>query len=174
MLKDTIVSASVRILESQGLNNWSVGRVASRAGCAKGLVIYHFGSKAGLLRRSAERIGQERLRRRLAALDSARGTEALDGLWTSILDDLGSGTFPAWVELCAQRELGPVAQPEPLAASAQLRAAVAHAFELGLEDVPDGLAITALLDGASLALLQRAPPQDVLAAYHVAWLGMLA
>jgi len=169
-MKETILSASVSSLVEGGLNNWSVDRVARRAGCAKGLVNYHFQAKATLIAASAETIGERRHRRRTDALSAARGADAVDALWATVVEDVRSGTFGAWVEITAFRT--PVAR-DPLAAAVTLRNDLARALEVSPSDVPDGLTIAALLDGMSLALLEGVPEADAQSAYQMAWLGML-
>jgi AcrR family transcriptional regulator len=168
----SILDASVSVLLSRGLNGWSVDRVSQQAGCAKGLVNYHFGSKASLLASSAESIAERREQRRTEALSSAHGADAVDALWSTVVDDARSGTFAAWIELAALRASARSGW-DPVAPAGRLRSELAKALEVQLDDLPDGLTLTALLDGMSLALLEGAPESNVQTAYQMAWPGLL-
>ncbi len=171
-MKGPILEASVSVLLSRGLNGWSVDRVSQQAGCAKGLVNYHFGSKASLLASSAESIAQRRERRRAEALSGAHGADAVDALWSTVVDDARSGSFAAWIELAALQGSARTGW-DAVAPADRLRGELARALEVGLDDLPDGLTLTALLDGMSLALLEGAPESAVQTAYQMAWPGLL-
>jgi len=152
------------------LAGWSVDLVAAEAGCAKGLVHYHHGSKKALLGAVAGRLDRERQARRLAAL-SGTGAAALDRLWNSLEDEVRKGAWAAWAALVAEPGIeSPVETPADLAA---LGAAVSRALEvppLG----PDATRLVAsALDGLQLALARGTPSEAVLEAYHSLWLSLL-
>ena len=48
-LKDKIVAGAAKVLVREGMQNWSVDRVAAEVGCGKGLIAYHHGTKQSLL-----------------------------------------------------------------------------------------------------------------------------
>ena len=60
-VKAKIVAAAGYVVRRSGLTDWTVEAVAKKASCAKGLVIYHFGTKAALLNELAVRVRLERV-----------------------------------------------------------------------------------------------------------------
>ena len=63
-MKSEIVRASRDLLVRHGLGGWTIEEVSKQAPCAKGLVIYHFQSRANLLAETAVLLRQERMVRR--------------------------------------------------------------------------------------------------------------
>jgi len=148
-----------------------VDLVAAEAGCAKGLVHYHHGSKRALLGAVASRLERERQARRLAAL-SGTGAAALDRLWGTLEDEVRRGAWAAWAALLAEPGIESPAWPS--ADLAALGAAVSRALEvppLGLEDTR---LVVSALDGFQLALARGTPHDAVLEAYHRLWLLLLS
>ena len=148
-------------------------RVAKEAGCAKGLVIYHFQSKARLLVEASQRIGADLASRRAAAVKrGVRGAPALDTLWQGIVSQVEDGSFGAWVELEAwQRTAAP---GRPAAGDGTgLRAAISQALDVPADQLPGAAALAAVLDGLALQLMRGDPRDEVERAYHELWLGVL-
>lgn len=172
-MKDEILSAAIDVIALHGLNNWTVEEVANRAHCAKGLINYHYRSKQELLRVAADTIRDDRSARRLAAVQSP-GTGALDRLWETLVKEVESGWFSAWLSL--------VASEDPLRKAAAERPAEAAAFATALGRALDqdraldsrGALIQAALDGLQLRLLQGASPGETEEAYHRFWLTVVA
>ena len=99
---NSIVEAGVAAIQDSNLTDWTVDSVASKAGCAKGLVLYHFKSKEALLVRIAERVRHNQAERRLGALKvGPQGAPSLDRLWINIASEVKSGSFGLWVGLLA-------------------------------------------------------------------------
>lgn len=169
-MKDKITSAATTVLLRDGLQKWSVDRVASEAGCAKGLVPYHHGSKKALLAAVAANLARARQARRLAAL-AGRGAQALDHLWQALIDEVRSGEWAAWAALVAEPGINaPNAAPTELPA---LAAAIGMALEVPpLRAEETGLAVAAL-DGFQMALHLGAAEETVHEAYHRLWLSLL-
>jgi len=164
-MKDTILSSAIEVIALHGLNNWTVEEVANRAHCAKGLINYHYKSKHELLCLAAETLRDDRSARRLAAVQ-ARGWQAVDRLWATLVQEVESGWFAAWLSLSAADD------PYRKAAAAQpadglaLAAALGRALELGNELVPKTPVLLAFLDGLELRLLQGASAEQTEEAYH--------
>ena len=171
-MRQSILDASVSLLLNGGLNGWTVEAVSTRAGCAKGLVNYHFRSKVALLRQCAELIRADREARRGASLEGVRGADALDALWTTVVDDRASGRLAAWLELLAHPAIE-TREVDPLTSARDLQLALARSLELAPDDVPDGLLVTALLDGSATALLRGIPRDEAQSAFQQAWLKLL-
>src|SRR3990172_3106365 len=114
-MKDTILNAAVRVLVRNGLNNWTVAEVAKEAGCAKGLINYHYRSKQALLQHAAATLRDDRWTRRQAAV-TTEGTGALDRLWATLLEEVQTGRFAAGVSPPAPPApppAGPAPPPPP-------------------------------------------------------------
>ena len=82
-----IIDSGIELLSSIGLNGCSVEAIASRSGCAKGLVNYHFGSKDALLQAGLEGIEL----RLLCGAEPILIREAYDRFWLGILNEDSSG-----------------------------------------------------------------------------------
>lgn len=170
-MKDKLIGAASRVLVREGLAGWSVDLVAAEAGCAKGLVHYHHGSKKALLAAVAARLNHERQSRRLEAL-SGTGAAALDRLWSCLEEEVRKGQWAAWAALVAEPAIeAPAGAAGELAA---IGAAVARALELpGLKPEDTRLAVSAL-DGFQVALARGAPRDAVVEGYHRLWLALLS
>jgi AcrR family transcriptional regulator len=171
-MRDAILRASVDTVVQHGLNEWTVEEVASKARCAKGLVNYHYRSKADLLHQTAEAIAFNRHARRLAAVTSGSGTPAVDHLWDAVATEVRSGWFAAWLSFVAQRARDNVTLELP-DFGLQLRDALGRALELDREVLPEPAVLAAMLDGIALRLLLGEPEERVRDAFHRLLLGML-
>jgi len=169
---DAILDASTTILLKSGLEGWTVDAVATSAGCAKGLVNYHFGSKDTLLAMVRERLEFARRETRLSALAKAEGTAALDSLWDLLAREVTSGSFGAWLDLI--RHFGPATKAGRQADEERLAAAAARSLGVAEADlVPESPLIGPALDGFQLRLLQGEPEANVREGYDRLWLGVL-
>ena len=169
---EVILGAALNVLGSRSLAEWTVDQVAAEAGCAKGLVLYHFKSKETLLLRVAERVHENLRSRRLSALGSAKGAASLDRLWAALLSEVKSGEFALWLGLLGdsktRKAAGRTADDDR-----QLLAAAAEALGAGPESAALGL-IAPALDGFALALLQGRAEVDVREGFDEFWLGVLS
>jgi AcrR family transcriptional regulator len=172
-MRDSILRASVATVVEAGVDSWTVDRVASKAGAAKGLVNYHFRSKANLIAITATTIGETRRARRIQSLVGRQGPAALDALWDSLVSDVASGWFRAWLSLAAQARPEAPSSPGGSPEGADLRAALAQALDFPPQQLPATPALLAMLDGLELQLLLGSPPAEVKDAYHRLWLGLL-
>jgi AcrR family transcriptional regulator len=169
---DAIVDAASGLLRQEGLTGWTVDAVARSAGCAKGLVNYHFGTKDTLLARVRERLEFERRESRLAALDTAAGTAALDRLWQVLDDEVTTGSFGAWADLI--RHFGPATSGSYRSDDLRLVAAAARALDLAESELmPFAPLIGPALDAFQLRLLQGEPPARAREGYDRLWVGVL-
>ncbi len=170
-MKDTITAAATAVLLRDGLQKWSVDRVASEAGCAKGLVPYHHGSKKQLLAAVAANLQHARAARRLVALEGS-GADALDRLWDTLRREVVSGEWAAWIALLTE----PGIPSPPLTPSHQTAFATAIGRALGVPPLrPDQARLgEAALDGFQLSLHLGVPEESVHEAYHRLWLSFLS
>ena len=170
---DSIVDAGVAAIRETNLTDWTVDSVAAKAGCAKGLVLYHFKSKDALLVRIAEQVRRTQGEKRLLALkEGPRGTAALDRLWLTITAEVKAGSFGLWVGLLGDpRTRKAAARPDQEVA--ELLQASAAALSVPEDSMALPL-IPAALDGFSLELLQGNSPATVRERFDSFWLGVLS
>ena len=171
-MKDTILSAAIEVIALHGLNNWTVEEVANLAHCAKGLVNYHYRSKQELLTRAAETIRDDRCARRLAAVQ-ASGTLALDRLWETLIKEVETGWFAAWLSLLAADDPLRKAAAVRTEESARFAAALSRSLGLGALLLAESALIQAALDGLELRLLSDVPAAETQEAYHRFWLTVV-
>ena len=171
-MKDTILAAAIEVIALHGLNNWTVEEVANRAHCAKGLVNYHYRSKQELLTLAAETIRDDRCARRLAAVQ-ASGSRALDRLWETLIQEVETGWFAAWLSLLAADDPLRKAAASRAEESGRFAAALSHSLGLGDVLVAESTLIQAALDGLELRLLEGATPSETEEAYHRFWLTVV-
>ncbi|MEZ4457066.1 MAG: TetR family transcriptional regulator [Gemmatimonadales bacterium] len=165
---DSIADAAVRVLLANGLEAWSLDRVAREAGCAKGLVVHHFGSRAGLLTEAAARLGRRRLAQRVAALEPGAGSAGLEELWATIADDTDTGVSRAVVGLTAAGF-----RPDRETDGDTLHAAVVRCLGIPAEALAPAPALGAMLDGLEFALLKGVPRGAVRTAFDRLWVTMI-
>lgn len=162
----SIVEASAAVLREDGMLAWSLETVADRARCAKGLLLYHFRSKAGLLAATAEYFEVEQSRRRLIAA-AGDGAATLDRLFQSLVADVQDGWFAARAGLASVGIVGPRSKTglaARLAISLGVPTAVLEESEQAIESMLDGLSLS-LLVGTDVGLVREA--------YDRLWLGLL-
>jgi AcrR family transcriptional regulator len=171
-MRDEITTAAASLLGDQGLAGWSVDKVAERAGCAKGLVHYHFGSKDTLLSEVRQRVEFRRREDRIGAFSGRAGASALDALWEVLAAEVQEGRFGAWLDLV--RYFGPSTSQAGTADDLRLATAAARALEASERDLAEqAVVVGAALDGLQLRLLLGEPPAQVREGFERVWLGVL-
>ena len=148
--RSAILAAAVHTLKRGGIEGFTLEGVARRAGVVKGLVLYHYGSRARLLRSAAAQLAGER-RTALTTALARGGTAAVDGCWEELRRQAEDGTARAWLGLCAA---GLIDRP-------------------GDDDGFEGVARQAVLDGCAAALAAGAPLADLRDAYYALWLALM-
>jgi AcrR family transcriptional regulator len=170
-MKSEILGAAKAVLIRKGLAAWTIEDVAREAHCAKGLVNYHYKTKANLLARVGESLREDRTGRRLAALEND-GATALDALWNTLTAEVRTGELAAWLSLSALPDQavhhGLRSQERELR---RLEQAASRA--LGTNDQNLGQLMDSVLTGFQIAILHGQEEQVVREAYHRFWLGML-
>lgn len=176
-MREAILKAAVQVLAQRGLNGWTVDAVARDAGCAKGLINYHYRSKTDLLRQAAESLRDERWRSRLRTLAGTAGgggaAAMLDGLWTVLVEEVRSGRFAAWLCLVSAGDPLRSAAANPPDQVQALVSALGKTFEMGGRLTSKAGPIEAELDGLQLRLLMGARPVEVEEDYHRFWLAVI-
>jgi len=187
LLKDQVLQAALTVLRRSGLDRWTTAAVAREAGCAKGLVHYHYHDKETLLAAAARALTSERSEARLAAF-AATGTAALDALWRALSEEVASGGSAARLGLAGHSSAVVRRGTRPAEDYfARLDRAVAASLDLASPSPspspsaspspaptpapPAGLmrAVDATLDGLELALLRGDAEDAVHEAFHRIW-----
>jgi len=75
--RDRILDAAIEVLKADGYAGLTIAKVAAGAGESKPLVVYHYGSKQGLVRAAGRAIAEMITDEVLAAVDGARTVEAV-------------------------------------------------------------------------------------------------
>ncbi len=170
MLRDVVLDRSVAVVVERGLAGWTLERVALEVKCAKGLVLYHYQSKARLLALTAAELERVRWDLRLAAIGRGTGLEAIDRLWGALVDDVESGRFAAWVSLAAGGHAGVAAG----ALGQDFHRALPRVLGLPAESLADPASIDAMLDGIELSLSRAASRAPIRTAYDRLWTSLVA
>lgn len=116
--RSAILTAALQLLREAGLPGFSIEGVATRANVAKGLVLYHYGSRAGLLTLCGERLAQDRGDRLARAPGDRTGVGRVDALWEELIRQQEDGTARAWLSLAAAGALAPPAGADDVLAQA--------------------------------------------------------
>jgi len=75
--RERILDAAIEVLKADGYAGLTIAKVAARAGESKSLVVYHYGSKQGLVGACGRAIAEMITNEVLAAVDGATTVEAL-------------------------------------------------------------------------------------------------
>jgi AcrR family transcriptional regulator len=148
--RNAIVDAALALLREGGLPALSVERVAARADVAKGLVLYHYGSRRRLVELCAERLDRERGARLAAAGAGPPSIASVDALWDELVRQQDDGTARAWLSLVA-----------------------AGAVTAGADEDLVAQARRTLLDGCAAALAAGAERAALREAYEALTLALL-
>ncbi|MFQ6045097.1 MAG: TetR/AcrR family transcriptional regulator [Gemmatimonadales bacterium] len=179
--KDAILKAAQAALMQHGAHKVTVDGVARRAGCAKGLVHYHFKTKQGLLMEAARGLVADRCGAWREVLSGGPAKQAITEAWDVLAAESADGTVRAWISLFGPE--GPLPDQmvkEALAALAgELGSGTERLFaRSGLKPtIPAaevGWLLGAVIHGMGLQLQARADERDLEGAFAAAWLGALS
>lgn len=179
--REAILEAAVRAVRGAPASSLTVDAVAREAGCAKGLVHYHFKTKVALFAAAATRIWEVRTKDWTRALASGTPERAIQASWTLLTDESKSGASKACASLAAlgQEVTDRAVRMAMSAYSQQLADSVTGLLgHVGLEpSVPAeelGRLTAAVVLGAGTQLDQGAQAAEVEGAYLAFWAGMLS
>jgi len=149
--RSLILAAAVQTLQRGGVEGFTLDAVARRAGVVKGLILYHYASRARLLRAAASQVDASRSAALDRALASTPGAGGLEACWEELRRQSEDGTTRAWLSLCA--------------AGLVDRSVKKAEFEDAARD--------AIVDGSAIALATGVPLADARDAYDALWLSLL-
>jgi AcrR family transcriptional regulator len=179
--RSAILDAAETLLREKGARGTTVDAVARGAGCAKGLVHYHFGTKRALLKEIVARIADARERRWREALKAPTPQAAIDQTWQLLLREADDGTVRALISLGMERnpELQRVVEEGHSRLGRQLAEAVTGllthlGLELTIPPIQVGWMIAAVIQGMWLQLVMGTERELLADAYAAAWLGVLS
>ena len=161
-----------------GVTATSMASIATEGGVSKALLHYHYASRAGLLVDIVALLGRKIITRERAAMDTARGSGAVDALWGWLQGELALGELRALLELALQND------DAIRAAAADVGAARLRAASQTVEQLFAGLGLTPrlpapLLGRASVAFMDGlavagASAGEARASFDLFWLALLS
>jgi len=177
----SILGAAVDLLRKGRGTNITTDQVAARAGCAKGLVHYHFKKKDQLLAAAAAHLWQVRTASWTTALGHKGSRDAIGRAWGVLVAESEDGTAAACAVLGMHAEHLVVRSVSTARAdfSRQVAAALRGLLAgLGLEPsvpIPElGALLVATVEGLGLQLGSGARAEDLEPAWSAFWAGLLS
>lgn len=174
-----ILGAAVELIKERGARNVTVEGVAKRAGCAKGLVHYHFKTKTGMLDAVASELVGSRCRLWAEAFDAPGPKEAIDRSWTLLMREAESGVIRAWASLLQASVLPDRTVRDAITTfgealgAATTRLMKRNGFEPTIPEVEIGWLLGAVVHGMGFQFSGDSAT-NLEGAYAAAWLGILS
>jgi AcrR family transcriptional regulator len=179
--REQLLETATRMLMARGSAGVTVASVAEEAGCAKGLVHYHFKTKARLWEAVARHLTVVRCAAWSAALSASDPSEVVSRTWELLTKESVDGSARAWFSLTGPQSPLPDQEVRKMISSFGdiVRASVGSLFdELGVRlrvPIPEVAEIlTGLITGVGFQLLRAESPEECENAYAAAWLGILS
>lgn len=178
--REHIANAAIRVLADHGLDGLTSARIAAEAGCAKGLINYHYPGRPDLWRAVVPLVVDQICQPRTRALAGV-GAGVVDATWQALLEQRDRQTWHTWLAVMAwytpERKTDPTIRLAMESAAARWAAAVRKWLErsgfTGADPADIAPATWALLDGFAMALT-RERSEGLYPSYLTAWLGLIA
>jgi AcrR family transcriptional regulator len=178
--RDRVLSVAVRHLKRAGITAITLDEVAHEAGCAKGLVTYHFGSKDQLIHAAAEEI----LRSHGAQWQHALRADSFEAVvrqtWHTLVTEVRDGHWRAWLSLSVSKDrviVQLVSNHVNRFGEALRQAAESQIRTMGLEPtvspVELGQFVAASLLGMGFHLAAGVKPEALEGAHSAMWAAVL-
>lgn len=176
-----ILRAAVDQLLAAPVTRVTLESVATAAGCAKGLVHYHFKTKDGLLSAAAERIWEDRTAAWKVALQGSDPRAVIGAAWSLIGSEADRGVSAASAALGMESSNVVVrtvntARLRLISQLGQDLDALFRRMELR-PSVPTSeiaLLMMAVIDGLGLQVASGNSPDTLEPAWHALWAGVLS
>jgi AcrR family transcriptional regulator len=179
--REHLLETATRILMERGSTRVTVASVAEEAGCAKGLVHYHFKTKARLWESIARHLTHARCAAWSDAFSANTPSEAVARSWELLTDESASGFALAWFSLTGPQSPLPDQMVREMMDSFRevVRTSVTTLFDelsvalrIPIPEVAELL--TGVIAGMGYQLLRTESPEACENAYAAAWLGIFS
>jgi AcrR family transcriptional regulator len=178
--RETILNAATKILLQRGAERMTIAAVATEAGCAKGLVNYHFKTKDGLLAQTISELAAKRADSWREAFDAPTPDDVIESTWHLIRSEAQQGVAQALASShsCPGDQTERAVRQIYADFANEIGAVVTRMLKgVGLESrYPDGqlgAVAAAMIQGIGLQLAAGANEGEMENAYAVGWLGLL-
>jgi len=178
--KNRIVEAAVRVIRTRGPLRASTEEIAREAGCAKGLIHYHFRGKDQLWEAVILHLAENRTERWRRAFRAANPEEMIQSTWRALLRDHETGTFRLIGVLAGASEQADQTVRRVLVEFAEFLGAEVASFLNRLElraVIPEqqiGWMLATAATGAAMHLGTGAAARDLENGYAATWIGILS
>jgi len=179
--RKAIMQAAESLVRTRGARGLTIDAVARMAGCAKGLVHYHYKTKKGLLEAVGQHVASQRTKRWRTAFAAPDARSAIDRSWQLLTKESDEGHLRAWLSLFEAGSILPDQTVSDAHAtfSATLGDAVTEMIEglglrLSISPAEVGWHLGSVVNGMGLQLLSGADRDTLEGAYAAAWLGILS
>jgi len=173
-----LVEAAINVLAITAPDDLTVEAIAKQARCAKGLIVYHFGTKASLMETALDQLGTQRTAAWVNCFAKAASIpDAMDHSWTLLTNESTSGVLKAWsrVPCYADHVVNKVtARFAKALGDAYASLADRSGMDAGLLPAEVGWWLGSLVLGIGTALANGGNRTQLRSAYMASWLGMLA
>jgi AcrR family transcriptional regulator len=167
--RERILDAAIEVLKSEGYAGLTIAKVAARAGESKPLVVYHYGSKQGLVQAAGLAIAEMITEEVLAAVDGAETVEAVvrgaDAGVERVLDR-DERVARLYFDLAAVSVVDPEIRQTITEVNEQWRVVLVRLLTEASDGLPNGrarvltLMIIAGLQGMTLERIERGPTAE--------------
>jgi AcrR family transcriptional regulator len=167
--RERILDAAIEVLKSDGYAGLTIAKVAARAGESKPLVVYHYGSKQGLVQAAGLAIAEMITEEVLAAVDGADTVEAVvrgaDAGVERVLDR-DERVARLYFDLAAVSVVDPEIRQTITEVNGQWRVVLVRLLTEASDGLPGGrarvltLMIIAGLQGMTLERIERGPTAE--------------
>lgn len=176
-----ILDAAERLFREKPNRNTTIQQVAAAAGCAKGLVNYHFETKDALLAAVADRVAERREGEWKSALGGSDVTKALGASWALVLKESGehpSQMFEALKSAGSDKTVRSVNQHQSsyfeTLSSGALGLLQRAGFEPSIPATDLGALIACGIEGFVRAAGQGVPAERLEPSYSALWAASLS
>ncbi len=176
-----ILDAAERLLRQEPHRNATIQQVAAEAGCAKGLVNYHFETKDALLAALADRLAERRVADWNSALQGPDVTKALGESWSLVIRESRehpSQMFEALKSVGSEKTVRSVNKHQSSYFEALSEGAIGLLERAGFRPTipaPDlGALIACGIEGFVRAAGQGVPPERLEPSYSALWAAALS
>lgn len=179
-VKRQILAAAWSLVSERGGDKATISDIAAAAGCAKGLVHYHFGTKKALMFEVASATVMSRTKTWTDALDQENPQTAIDRSWELLRGEAKDGTVHAWAATVDRTDVTDRSVKNQYELfSSDLGASVARLLTASgfIPSVPDeelGALLGSVVHGIGKMLVAGMDEALLEAAYAATWIGILS